>query len=239
MKWRWTQEELAASWYMSESELSFLGRRTGLNRLALAVLLKFFQNEGMFPASIRSIPTDILKHLAEQVGVEFEEMTHYDWAGRTAKRQRSEVLNFLVIRRFQTNDRENMKQWLKDEILPLGLLLTQIKDHAGEWFRIQRLEPLSEATLERLLRSETRQFEITLLERVSSALSKDTEESLEQLLNTAESSAELGFSDLKSDPGRSSLKSILDEIAKLQRINGLNLPPTPWRSDRVAAKSAS
>jgi hypothetical protein len=91
MKWRWTQEELGTFWHMGESELSFLGRRTGLNRLGLAVLLKFFQKEGHFPNSLRSIPTDILKYLAEQVGVDFWEIPHYDWAGRTAKRQRSEV----------------------------------------------------------------------------------------------------------------------------------------------------
>jgi len=67
MKWRWTQEELAASWHVGESELSFLGRRTGLNRVGLAVLLKFFQKEGRFPSSMRSIPTDILIFVADTI----------------------------------------------------------------------------------------------------------------------------------------------------------------------------
>jgi TnpA family transposase len=232
MKWRWTQEELAESWHMGESELSFLGRRTGLNRLGLAVLLKFFQKEGRFPSSLRSIPTDILIFVADQVRVDYREMASYDWSGRTAKRQRTEVLAFLGIQRFQPTHRKSLKAWLKADVLPLSLSLTQMKELTGEWFHERRLEPLSEASLERLLRSEARQFESALVETIASTLSEETKMALESLLqtNSAEPSQEegqeetLSFSALKADPGRTSLKSVLEELAKLKRVRDLELP---------------
>ena len=231
MKWRWTQEELAESWHVGESELSFLGRRTGLNRFGLAVLLKFFQKEGRFPSSMRSIPTDILIFVADQVGVNYREMASYDWSGRTAKRQRTEVLAFLGVQRFQTQHRNTLKPWLRADVLPLSLSLAQMKELTGEWFHERRLEPLSEASLERLLRSEARQFESALVERIASSLPENTKAALESLLqiNPDEPSSEegpetLSFSTLKADPGRTSLKSVLEELAKLHRIRGMELP---------------
>lgn len=229
MKWRWSQQELAESWYLSASELSFLGRRTGLRRLGLAILLKFFQREGVFPSSMRSIPTDILKFVAEQTGVDFQEMALYDWSGRTIKRQRAEVLAFLGIQRFQAAHRNCLKSWLREEILPLSLSLVQIKELTGEWFRQRRLEPLSEASMERLLRSEVRLFEADLVESIASALSEKTKVELESMLPANPEGADTGdhpvnFSALKADAGRTSLKSVLEELAKLNRIKGVELP---------------
>jgi Domain of unknown function (DUF4158) len=227
MKWRWSQDELAALWYLSDSERSFLGRRAGLNRLSLAVMLKFFQVEGVFPSSQRSIPTDVLKYLAEQAGVDFREITLYDWNGRTAKRQRTEVLHFLGIQRLQAAQRKEFKNWLRGEVLPSSPSLAQMKELAGEWFQKHRLEPLSEISLERLLRSEAHRYDVVLADSIASALSEKTKAALELLLQTPDTDSDeslLGFSALKADPGRVSLKSVLEELGKLNRIRVLALP---------------
>jgi len=107
-----------------------------------------------------------------------------------------------------------------------------MKELTGEWFHERRLEPLSEASLERLLRSEARQFEFALVESIASSLTEKTKVALESLvqINPAEPSAEegpeetLSFSALKADPGRMSLKSVLEELAKLNRIRDKELP---------------
>ena len=94
--------------------------------------------------------------------------------------------------------------------------MIQIKELAGEWFRERRLEPLSEASLERLLRSEVRLFEASLVENIASALSEKTKVALESMLQANPADADTGdhpvnFSVLKADAGRTSLKSVLEE----------------------------
>lgn len=232
MKWHWNESELVASWTLSSAELSLLSNRTGHGRLGFAVLLKFFQQEGSFPDSLKAIPATILNYLSEQTGVLQLEMEQYDWHGRTAKRQRAEILAFLGFKRFRAPDRETLLQWLRMDILPQNPSLSQLQEQSRDWFRERYLEPLSPASLERLLRSEIRAFEQVLLDKVSADLSDAAKAALEQLLGisaeTAADTPEIDFSRLKADPGKTSLKSILEELDKLNRIKQLCLPKPPW-----------
>lgn len=68
MKWRWSEKELSASWFLSSEEVAFLSTRRSGSQLGLAVQFKFFQNEGRFPQSRKDVPVDVLRYLARQIG---------------------------------------------------------------------------------------------------------------------------------------------------------------------------
>jgi hypothetical protein len=69
MKQDWHPEELALHWMLSESELEFLGTKTGATRHSFAVLLKTFQFDGRFPDRCEDVAGGIVAHLASQTGV--------------------------------------------------------------------------------------------------------------------------------------------------------------------------
>jgi len=62
-------------------------------------MLKFFQYQGRFPSAIKDLPIDVVRFLSQQIGASQSDLDTYDWDGRTATRQRAEILSFLGIRR--------------------------------------------------------------------------------------------------------------------------------------------
>ena len=70
MKRQWTTEELEADFTLHLHELDLVGEsRTDHNLLGFAVLLKYFQYEGRFPSHKQDIPSAVIVHLAQQLGV--------------------------------------------------------------------------------------------------------------------------------------------------------------------------
>jgi len=90
VKRHWDDDELDAHWTLTSSEQALLAGRTGHGRFGFAVLLKFFQHERRFPDSRRELPAEVVRHMAEQLSMPITALERFDWAGRTAKHQRTE-----------------------------------------------------------------------------------------------------------------------------------------------------
>ena len=99
MKWQWQEDELYAHWHLTTEESELLYKKMPHGRLGFVVSLKYFQNEGYFPEHCREIPEAVLGYLANQIGVSGDNLSHYEFIGRTGKRDRAEILSFLGIRR--------------------------------------------------------------------------------------------------------------------------------------------
>jgi hypothetical protein len=50
VKQEWEPDELIAHWTLVEDDWRLLGNKTGVTRLGFAVILKYFEMEGRFPA---------------------------------------------------------------------------------------------------------------------------------------------------------------------------------------------
>src|SRR5260370_7341138 len=79
MKRQWENEELIERWMLSAWDLAQLGNKTGATRLGFAVLLKFFQRAGRFPAFKNEVPGVVISFVATQVGVATKAYLQYDW----------------------------------------------------------------------------------------------------------------------------------------------------------------
>jgi hypothetical protein len=64
---------------LSAWDLGQLGNKSGVTRLGFAVLLKFFQRTGRFPAFKNDVPGAVISFVATQVGVALEAYLQYDW----------------------------------------------------------------------------------------------------------------------------------------------------------------
>ena len=124
VKRHWNEEELEAHWLLTAEERTLMAGRTDHGRLGFAVMLKFHQYHGRFPTALHELPADALRYLSEQIGTSPQDLDHYDWEGRTTKRQRSEILTFLGIRRITAEDRRALLNWVRAELLPLAACRT-------------------------------------------------------------------------------------------------------------------
>src|SRR5690242_6573510 len=98
MKRQWENEELIEHWMLSIWDLAQLGNKTGATRLGFAVLLKFFQQEGRFPASKTEVPGAVIAFIATQVGVEPEAYLQYDWQSRSIEYHRADIRKLFDFR---------------------------------------------------------------------------------------------------------------------------------------------
>lgn len=242
MKRHWEVDELIEYWTLLPDEETLLGNKTGANRLGFAILLKFFQLEVRFPQHIRDIPKPVVVHLSKQVGVPSEEYHTYDWQGRSIKYHRAEIRSFLGFRKATVSDAQEMANWLLEQVLGHEQDVEHLEAVVIQRFRSQRIEPPTNLRINRLIRSALRTYEKNFFSSTLQKFSKETKTQIDAFLDTVDSSEyketttlqrddnSVAFSDLKADPGRVGLESLLSEIAKLQSIRQLALSPKLFES---------
>jgi hypothetical protein len=201
--------------------------------LGFVVLLKYFQNEGHFPEHCREIPEAVLGYLANQIGVSGDNLSQYEFTGRTGKRDRTEILSFLGIRRANKNDKSEFAKVLLTDMLPSDPTFNALQDYAIHWFRNRCIEPPGSARLERLIRSTTHTFETDLFNRIAKGLNPNTKKLIDGLLNVAEDDADgsaalsntfSSVSWLKDDTGKVGLDRILQAVEKINYLRDLSIP---------------
>lgn len=217
----WTHEELELNWSLTAEDKRLIKRRSDPNKLALAVALKVYQLEHRFPRRTADIPDTIIHYIADQLQVSSNALANYDWLGRSAKRHRGEILAHLGLRRANNDDLKMLSSWLERHHLPNTQHVEQLVEIAVDRLREQRLVLRSKKRLDRLIRSAIRQHEQSLFERIHVALPKECISQLDALLD---SETDLGFNELKSDPGRISLDSLRSTVERLNTLNNLLIP---------------
>lgn len=235
MKRNWSEQELELHWYLPNEEQALLANMTARNRLGFAILLKFFQAQNRFPVEHGEIAPAVLDYVAAQVRVHPKHFRDYALEGRTASNHHTEIRLFCGIRRPSAEDGQRLIAWLIQEVLPHKHQLEQLTDTALGWYREQRLEAPAADFLDRLVRSAMHAHEEAFFATVSHSLTDTSKQAIDALLAAAQATPELlpdnapvsgpvTFNDLKADPGRAGLDSVLAEIAKLQCIDRLQLP---------------
>jgi TnpA family transposase len=231
-------EDLIVDWTLLPTEAGLVGNKRGPARLGFAVLLKFFQREGRFPQRPQDVSPAAVAHLATQVGIPPEQWRAYDWDGRAIKYHRAEIRALLGFREATLADSEALGAWLGDQVLPTTVRLDAVLAAAYERLRDLRIEPPTRDRLDRLVRSTLHTFEHHVCTEVWQRLSPSTRTALEILLaperreppdtegdeaSTAGGRALLH--ELRADAGRATLENLFREVAKLERLRAIALPP--------------
>ncbi len=85
MKPEWEPDELIDTWTLAGSDWGLIANKAGVTRLGFAVLLKFYEIEGRFPAYPGEVPPAAVRYLASLVKVGSALFAKYSWTDRTIK----------------------------------------------------------------------------------------------------------------------------------------------------------
>jgi TnpA family transposase len=236
MKRAWHPEELIEHWTILPGEWPLIEHKPGATRLGFAVLFKFFQYVGAFPRAPQDVPLTVVAHVAQQVGVPADLWVQYAWDGRTIEYHRAQIRQHLGFHEATVADGEMLVTWLAEQIVPTTRRLDHLKEAVGQRCRDLRLEPPTPERLDRLIRSAVHREDRRVGHEILHRLSAQTQEQLEALLGPAElpvSDADATAStferallqELRADPGRATLDNLVQELAKLERLRALHLPP--------------
>ncbi|MEC5293528.1 DUF4158 domain-containing protein [Aurantimonas sp. C2-6-R+9] len=220
MDGRISAEDLAGQWSLSFSDTEFVNSKPLATRPGVAVQLKFFAAHGFFADAADRVPDDAIGYVVEQLGG--GDLSDYDFAGRSGRRHRAEILRHLGFRRMKPADREALAAWISSELCPSGMTVGAMMDRVFLWCRDNKIFALSRMKLERLARSERQRFLDVYLGRVADRLHPDAQALMEASL--ADPDSETGFHSIKSDAGQASLDNIIAVTDRLAFIRSLDLP---------------
>ena len=234
MKKHWGETELSEQWSLNSEEHDVIASHSEKNRLGLAIQLKYIQIEGRFPRKLSDIPPLANEYLAQQLNTPPSGINKYDWEGRSCARHRQHIRLFLGYRTPTAEDAEAIIDWLKCQILPFDHNPHHLMVSAIDWCQRNRVEPPTVGRLERIIRSAANDYDNELFEQIYHNLSEialnqidrffkvDTKNTDDQ--NSKIKQESINLNTLKSDPGRTSLESVLREVAKFSSIDGIDLP---------------
>ncbi|NTW01358.1 MAG: DUF4158 domain-containing protein, partial [Oscillochloris sp.] len=238
MQRHWTPDDLIAHFTLLPAERALLDPlRAAHTRLGFAVLLKSFQLDGRFPATLHDIPATVIAFLAAQLPVDPAVILPYEWRGRASEEHRAQIRAFLGVRPATVEDADTLTAWLTEHLLQ-SHRRDLVSLHAALLGRCRALtlEPPAAQRLERIIGSALAAYDERLCATIVARLSAASRTALDALLTiieplnpTADAPDPVAerrtiLQLVKRDPGPMAVETAREEVDKLQRLRGLDLP---------------
>ncbi len=231
MKRQWDAQELVESFTLNPDEMALLESKGDENRLGFAVLLKFFQMEAKFPRTHHVVPKRVVSYIAKLLKVSPKQYREYSFLGRTIERHRAGIREFFGFRELNQEDKQELITWLCEFVLVYDRQTSSLEAAVYQRLRELKLEPPTPEGVERLIRSAVSTTEKAFCAGIFNQIEPGALTKMDALLSTQDAMEEDQsqfkqsiFNFLKTDPGRTSLKSIFKEVSKLQCLRKLGLP---------------
>lgn len=246
MKRNWKREELEQQWTLIAQELKLLKNKTGATRLGFAVLLKFFQMTGRFPDEPNEVPRDVIRFIADQLGISNKIWRDYPWDGRAATYHRGEIRKFSGYSKTSKKATRALTSWLVEDVLNQEHRLDRLQVDVLERYRNQRIEPPATEQIRRLIQSALVEHGDRFCERIGGSFDPSLIERLNSLLQlqSLEDGELTVWQTLKNDPGKAGLDSIKEAVTRLRTVRGIGLPDdlfkavSPKLLERYAKRAA-
>ena len=116
MQAEWEPDELIDAWTLTGGDWDLIANKAGVTRLGFAVMLKFYEIEGRFPAYPEEVPAAAVRYLGSLVKVAPALFARYSWSGRSIKYHRSQIRKVYGTRPPTEDDEERWAQWLAMEL---------------------------------------------------------------------------------------------------------------------------
>lgn len=224
-------------WVLAPAERHLVMTKNRANRLGFAILLTFFRERGRFPRDESEVEAQGIAALSKQLDVPTPVDGEAFLTGRTAERLRAEIRVRFGFREAAVADAEALTVWLRDHVAgEVGGEIEPMIERLEARCRELAIEPPTADRVERIARTALRTHEDRFHAGVYERLSPATRERLDALLrpdradgddpaqDDAAGSAPAVLLKLRGSPGRPSLASMQDELAKLELIRQIALP---------------
>ena len=236
------------AWDLTSTDRPLVEAKRWANRLRFAVMLLFFRARGRFPRAAAEVDGAAVAALARTLGVpepSIAEPLLPDAADRTAERQRAEIRALLGFREAGVADAEALGAWLRDNAVARTRDPVELAADAEARCRALRIEPPTPDRITRIVRTAVRAYEDGRTAAAHARLTPTMRVSLDALLQPAgpegtgdtedgampDGRVDAPLIHLRAGPGRASVASLRDELARLGAVRGVGLPAdlfTDW-----------
>ena len=243
------------AWDLTLADRPLVEAKRWANRLRFAVMLLFFRARGRFPRAAAEVDGAAVARLARSLGVpepSIAEPLLPNAGDRTTERQRAEIRALLGFREAGIADAEVLGTWLRDHAVARTRDPVELAADAEARCRALRIEPPTPDRIARIVRTAVRAYEDGRTAVVHARLTQAMRVSLDELLQPIEPEetrdpeevavpdgrADAPLIHLRAGPGRASVASLRDELARLGTIRQIGLPAdlfTEWSLQELEA----
>lgn len=227
-------------WSLTLAERDWVMTKSRANRLGCALLFLFFREHGRFPRTASEFDPEAVSVLSSTLEVCDDLASELDdwFSARTLKRLRVEIRQYFGFREATVADAQALTLWLRDHSAPtadgdLACIVAHLESRCRELV----IETPTLERMERIARAALHEYEEVFTHSTYQRLFPETCERLDALLLPELEAAETGENEelgrnapallqkLRSYPGRPSLASVQEELAKRDLIRHIALPP--------------
>jgi len=235
MKRDWTTEAIITHFTLQSEEQAWLGMNEPHNHLGKALQLKYFQYDGRFAESVSEIPDEAVRYLAQQLHLDEQVMEQYQWLGRTARDHRRAIREYLNFRPATAQDKIEMREWIKDHVLPEEYRPSYIRALLYAQLHATRIEPPTQQEIERVIKSAIAQYQSVFFEQTYAKLPQVSRLRLRNLLSEASSWTEQmsGYPllhEMKLGAGSADVSHIRRVCERLKYLQAIELPEDLFES---------
>jgi TnpA family transposase len=222
---------------LAPAERELVMTKNRANWLGFAILLTFFRERGRFPRAGAEVAAQSLAVLCKQLAVPTPVDGEAFPTGRTAERLRAEIRGRFGFREATVADAEMLTVWWCDHVAGEGSgAIEPMIERLEARCRELAIAPPTPDRVERIARPALHTHEDRFHNGVSDRLALAARERLDALLRPDKAdreeapeaenvgSAPAVLLQLRGSPGRPSLASMQDALAKLARMRQIDLP---------------
>jgi TnpA family transposase len=224
-------------WTLAPDDYALVMKKNRENRLGFAILLIFFRDRGRFPRHESEVDPQGIAALSRQLKVAVPADGEVFCTGRTAERLRAGIRNRFGFREATVADADVLTIWLRDHVAgEAGGDIESMIERLEARFRALAIEAPTADRMERIVRAALRAHEERFHADIYGRLPPAVREQLDELLRPAQVNSDSSSPDdmtgsapallltLRGNPGRPSLASMQEELAKLDLIRRIDLP---------------
>jgi len=226
-------------WVLTDEEIAFIhakfaDNRYAKNKLAFAIMLKYFLENYRYPNNDNGVSSKNIKFIAEQLeSSTFNNLHDFNWSSRTVSRYKQAIRDYLGYREPSEQDKGRLLRHLLSDVIPNGSDTHQSIEHAYEFLSKNKVEPFQPKVIERIVKSAHSQFQDTLFKRIYARLNRQSIAAINHLMAENERKVdknkpipmgEIKYKHLKKDMGGIKLTTIQNEINKLTLLRSIKLP---------------
>lgn len=198
-------------------------KRRRPNRLGFAVQLCLLRYPGWPLGPAENPPHNLLKFVAEQLGVEADEVASYSRRPQTRTDHVGQLARLYRFRQYTSPFPAQLREQIRVEAIGIESAYTLV-ECAIEWLRSQRVIVPALATLESVVRGVRSEIERHVYERLERALTPNQKKTLDGLLDVSpKRGSMLGW--LRRVPSACSANGIQDLIRRLNWVRSLDIHP--------------
>lgn len=222
----YTHEELVEHFLLSPADREVIDTCYGeVNRHGVAVLLKTVQYLGYFPDDLQQVPPVVRTFIAHQLQLLWDHTEDYPWHSRTRDRHMSLIRHHMGWRFPSGEDKQALETWLRTQRASEAPTEEDLREDAYARLRGLGIELPAERELQRMVRAALYGFFQEVYNRVTARLSDTVRATLDTLLDVDPEGRQSAFGHLKAEPSAPGVKNLQQEVAKLQTLRAIGVPP--------------